>query len=157
MSGPDNGWRKPTIEDDVKWVAECYEGKPFEVLEGAERLLRLMSRRYKELEPLRDDFKQAMDRYRSGEARELGEAFQLPGWRKHKKYDAHRFKVENGLKIYREVKRLLDAGGSTPGVFEEVAENYPRGPSSIRGIYYAAKKIIEEPSTATMTVDVPDD
>lgn len=120
------------------------------LMTSAGQLLNLISHCSSEIDPIRDDFNKAIDRYRNFEVRTLDEAFGCEDARKGTKLAAHHFALTEGYDVYCRIEQMLvetdlktAAGRELESVFSVVAEEYERSEGAIRSLYYDVKKAIE--------------
>ena len=80
-------------------------------------------------------FVKALAKYHRGYAKTLDEAFGISR-PKYWRQSSETFYFKNGTKIAQDVGALLDDGGVTPYVFDEVGKNYNKSGKTIEKIYY---------------------
>ncbi len=114
--------------------------RPESLLEAVQSMSLLCADLFPETRLVAIWFVKALAKYHRGDAKTLDEAFGISR-PKYWRQSSETFYFMKGTKIAIDVGALLDDGGVTPDVFDEVGKNYNKSGKTIEKIYY---RVIDE-------------
>ena len=122
--------------------AGSYGGTGRELMSSIYSILHACQSLNPSIQLLSDDFRRSWESYLYAEKVSLGEAF---GITRPKNFDhqATKFKIQKSLEVYKKVQSLIDSGLKVNDAFRAVANEYPRGESTIKAMYYDHKKLTD--------------
>ena len=122
--------------------AGSYGGTGRELMSSIYSILRACQSLNPSIQLLSDDFRSSWESYVYAERVSLDEAF---GISRPKNFDhqATKFKIQKSLEVYTMVQSLRDSGVKVNDACRTVANEYPRGESTIKAMYYDHKKLID--------------
>ena len=123
----------------ISEVADNYRGTGPDLMHSVARILYGCSIIDPSIKEICADFEKAWRQYQFAEAYSLDDAF---GIHRPNNWDqeAERFRIQNSAKIYEKVKSHVDEGSSVIDACDFVAKDFPRGPGTIKKMYYETKR-----------------
>lgn len=133
----------------AKKIVFEYDDRPESLLQSVIGMSLLCAALFPETRVVASKFVKALAKYRRGDAKTLDEAFGISR-PKHWRQSSETFYFMKGMKIAIDVGALLDDGGVTPDVFDEVGKNYSKSGKTIEKIYY---RVIDENYERSLAID----